>query len=53
MSISEFDVLYQKINTYHLLHELNLSWITTRSKHPRQPLEAQDTFKKIPNGNDP
>lgn len=49
---SEFGVLYQKTNIYHLLHELNLSWITTRSKHPKQSVEAQDAFKKIPNGND-
>lgn len=48
---SEFGVLYQKTNIYHLLHELNLSWITTRSKHPKQSTEAQDAFKKIPNGN--
>lgn len=48
---SEFGVLYQKTNIYHLLHELNLSWITTRSKHPKQSVEAQDAFKKIPNGN--
>ncbi|PTP18423.1 hypothetical protein CWO07_25070, partial [Vibrio splendidus] len=36
-----------------LLHELNLSWITTRSKHPKQSEEAQESFKKIPNRNDP
>jgi hypothetical protein len=30
-----------------------LSWITTRSKHPKQSIEAQETFKKIPNKNDP
>jgi hypothetical protein len=28
------------------LHELNLSWITTRSKHPKPSIEAQETFKK-------
>ncbi len=50
---SEFNVLYQKSNVYNLLNELNLSWITTRSKHPKQSKEAQDAFKKIPNRNDP
>jgi transposase len=50
---SEFGVLYQKTNIYHLLHELNLSWITTRSKHPKQSVEAQEAFKKIPNRKDP
>ena len=49
---SEFGVQYQKSNVYNLLHELNLSWITTRSKHPKQSIEAQETFKKIPNKND-
>ena len=50
---AEFNVLYQKTNIYYLLHELNLSWITSRSKHPRQSLETQEDFKKIPNRNDP
>ena len=50
---TNFNVTYQKTNIYHLLHELNLSWITTRSMHPKQSIEAQETFKKIPNRNDP
>ncbi len=50
---SEFNVKYQKTNIYHLLHKLNLSWITTRSKHPKQSVEVQEDFKKIPNKNDP
>jgi transposase len=50
---SEFNVQYQKTNIYHLLHGLNLSWITTRSKHPKQSIEAQEIFKKISNQNDP
>ena len=49
---SEFGIQYQKSNVYNLLHELNLSWITTRSKHPKQSIKAQETFKKIPNKND-
>jgi len=48
-----FGVTYQKTNIYHLLHKLNLSWITTRSKHPKQSIEAQESFKKIQNKNDP
>ncbi|NRB24744.1 MAG: hypothetical protein HRU42_13930 [Shewanella sp.] len=27
-------------------------WITSRSMHPKQPVEAQEEFKKIPNKND-
>lgn len=49
----EFNVKYQKTNVYYLLHGLNLSWITTRSKHPKQSIEAQEAFKKIPNRNEP
>ena len=50
---AEFGVTYQKTNVYQLMHQLNLSWITTRSMHPKQSTEAQETFKKIPNKNDP
>jgi transposase len=50
---TEFNVNYQKTNVYHLLHALNLSWITTRSKHPKQSVQAQEAFKKILNKNDP
>ena len=42
----EFDVLYSLDNVYRLLHQLGFSWITSRSKHPKQDIEAQDTFKK-------
>lgn len=48
-----FAVTYQKTNIYHLLHELNLSWVTTRSMHPKQSEEAQRAFKKIQIRNDP
>lgn len=51
--LDEFDISYQPSSVYRLLHELNLSWITTRSKHPKQSEEAQESFKKIPNRNDP
>jgi transposase len=47
-----FGVTYQKTMVYTLLQQLNLSWITTRSKHPKQSLQAQDDFKKIRNRND-
>ncbi|WP_435277206.1 helix-turn-helix domain-containing protein [Psychrobium sp. nBUS_13] len=38
---------------YRLLHQLGFSWITSRSRHPKQSDEVQETFKKIRNGNDP
>lgn len=50
---TEFGIQYKKSNIYKLLHALNLSWITTRSKHPKQSIEAQEDFKKIPIKNDP
>ena len=33
-------------NIYRLLKELELVWITSRSKHPKQNLVAQEAFKK-------
>ena len=44
-----FAVKYQPSNIYRLMHELGFSWITSRSKHPKQSQEAQDEFKKIAN----
>ena len=43
----EFNVLYSVDNVYRLLHQLGFSWITSRSKHPKQNSEAQKAFKKI------
>jgi len=34
---------------YHVLHRLGFSWITSRSKHPKQDLEAIEAFKKTLN----
>lgn len=50
---SEFNVSYSVQNVYRLLHQLNFSWITSRSKHPKQSENVQKDFKKIRNGNDP
>ena len=43
-----FGVNYQLRNIYRLMNELNLSWITSRSMHPKQSIEAQEDFKKFP-----
>jgi transposase len=48
-----FSIEYEISNIYRLLRELGFSWITSRSKHPKQSQEAQDVFKKLSNGNDP
>lgn len=47
-----FAVHYHLSSVYKLLHKLGFSWITSRSKHPKQSVEAQDDFKKIPIKND-
>ena len=49
----QFSVRYDLSGIYNLLHRLGFSWITSRSKHPKQSVEAQETFKKVPYGNDP
>jgi len=48
----KFQVEYGIHNIYRLLHQLNFSWITSRSKHPKKCEEVQEGFKKIPIGND-
>jgi len=45
--ISEtYSVNYGVRNIYRLMKELDLAWITSRSKHPKQDLVAQEDFKK-------
>ncbi len=41
-----YGVNYCLRNIYRLLNELELVWITSRSKHPKQDLVAQEAFKK-------
>lgn len=48
-----FGYQYHLSSVYKLLHRLGFSWITSRSKHPKQSIEAQEDFKKIPNKNAP
>ena len=48
-----FNVNYSLRNVYYLLHNAGFSWITSRSKHPKQSQEAQETFKKLQAVNDP
>ena len=43
----EFGVTYCLDNIYRLLNSLRFSWITSRSKHPKQSQEIQESFKKI------
>ncbi|MGS0696954.1 IS630 family transposase [Shewanella sp. 0m-4] len=47
--LSEFGKTYHPDSIYYLLNHMGFSWITSRSKHPKQSIEAQEEFKKIPN----
>lgn len=51
--IDNFSIEYEISNIYRLLHHLNFSWITSRSRHPKQDEGVQTLFKKLPTGNDP
>ena len=50
---ANFDVNYHPNAIYKLLKSIGFSWITSRSRHPKQSDEVQEAFKKIRNGNDP
>jgi len=45
----EYQIAYHPNAIYKRLHLLGFSWITSRSKHPKQSQEAQDEFKKTAN----
>ena len=49
----EFNRDYHTDYIYILLKKLGFSWITSRSRHPKQSDEIQEDFKKIQNKNDP
>lgn len=44
--IEEFGKHYHPDSIYYLLNHMGFSWITSRSKHPRQSQKIQDDFKK-------
>jgi transposase len=41
-----YGVRYSKGHIYNLLHSLGLSWVTVRSRHPKQNIKIQEEFKK-------
>jgi len=41
-----YGVDYTLSGIYNLAHRIGLSWITSRSVHPRVDLVAQESFKK-------
>jgi hypothetical protein len=42
-----FSINYHQNSIYKLLKSLNITWTTSRSKHPQQSGEAQKHFKKL------
>ena len=50
---TEFGVHYHHNAIYKLLKKLGFSWITSRSRHPKQQQGVQDAYIKLPTGNDP
>ena len=50
--IDSYGIDYEVSNIYRLLRQLKFSWITSRSRHPKQDEGAQTLFKKLPTGND-
>jgi len=50
---AHFGVDYHLNHIYKVLANLGFSWITSRSRHPKQTQGVQDAYKKVPAGNDP
>ena len=42
----KWQVTYSLSGVYELLKKINMSWISARSKHPKQDIHAQEYFKK-------
>lgn len=51
--MKEFGKIYHPDSIYYLLKHLGFSWITSRSRHPKQSDKVQEDFKKIQNRDDP
>ncbi len=50
---NKFNVRYNSGHMYKSIKSFGFSWITTRSKHPKQFQPAQNAFKKVSLRNDP
>ena len=44
--ITKYAVEYQSRGVYDLLYRLGLSWVSSRSKHPKADKKKQESFKK-------
>ena len=50
---SQFNVKFHPDHIYRMLKKLGFSWVTSRSRHPKQSQQCQEAFKKVPSVNDP
>lgn len=42
----KYGIKYSQSGIYNALKRLGFSWVTVRSRHPKQDLQAQEKFKK-------
>ena len=45
--MAEFSIKCCLRTVYNILHRLNFSWISSRSKHPKSDMEVQELYKKF------
>jgi transposase len=50
--LSEFGISFHLNHVYKILRKLGFSWLSSRSKHPKQNVEVMEAFKKLPLVND-
>ena len=43
---TNFEIECANSTVYNLMHKVGLSWISGRTRHPKQNIEEQETFKK-------
>ncbi len=43
---NDFNAHYTHKGIYRLLHNIGMSWISSRSRHPKADEEVQEAFKK-------
>jgi transposase len=46
MIFEEYNIEYHPRYVYEILHKMGLSWVSSRSRHPKQDKLAQEAFKK-------
>lgn len=46
MIFEDYKIEYHPNYVYEILDEIGLSWVSSRSRHPKQDKQAQEAFKK-------